>query len=390
VKRNTDFHYIFKRLVILVDGNGLTSAAKRDVFASTRESHKESPLTRTILDLVIKDLRDDEHLAAVDEAARQRTISDATRSTSEKVKKQLAGHVANFLKGQMPGGKGGKPKAKKKRKKGTPRPPKIDDSAMLEIPDTLEIVSDPVTIEAGGRAALRIQLNAKNGFLPKYEQALKVVFGPEIKDHVKIVSTGQLLGGRARITISADDAAPLGKTMLHVTLVEPTLGVMLHAQGTLEVVKPEIDEDDEDDKTGGQPDIEILWHDRAKWDTFEPAWDEETVGHCVVKRAEDDPNTVVRVEWHLNKAFAPYEKVIMAKNLGEAGTKSFQEAYEYPVCWAMFKQAIAEYEREKQKDEDGGHVEIPDDYVKGELARVARAVLIAKEPDIAVAEAIEN
>jgi hypothetical protein len=80
----------------------------------------------------------------------------------------------------------------------------------------------------------------------------------------------------------------------------------------------------------------------------------------------------------------------MAKNLGEAGTKAFQEAYEYPVCWAMFKQVIAEYEREKQKDEDGGHVEIPDDYVKGELARVARAVLIAKEPDIAVAEAIED
>jgi hypothetical protein len=391
VKRNTDFHYIFKRLAILVDGNGLTNAAKREVFASTRESHKESPLTRNILDLVLKDLRDDEHLAAVDEAARQRTISDATRSTSEKVKKQLASHVAAFLKGQMPGGKGGKPKTKRKKKKGRPRPPKTDDSAMLEIPDTLEIVSEPLTIEAGGRAALRIQLNAKNGFLPKYEQALKVVFGPEVKDHVKIVSTGQLLGGRARITITADESTPLGKSMLHVTLVEPTLAVMLHAQGTLEVVKPETDEEEEDEKAGGQPDIEILWYERAKWEDFQPAWDEETVGICFVKRAEDDPTTIVRVEWHLNKAFAPYEKVIAAKNLGEAGTKAFQEAYEYPICWAMFKQALAEYERERLKsEEDGGYVVIPDDYVRGELARVARAVLIAKEPDIAVAEAIED
>lgn len=166
---------------------------------------------------------------------------------------------------------------------------------------------------------------------------------------------------------------------------------MLHAEGMLEVVKPEEDEEEEEDTTGGQPDVEILWHDRAKWENFQPTWDEETAGQCIVKRAEDDPTTITRVEWHLNKAFMPYEKVIVGKNLGEAGTKAFQEAYEYPVCWAMFRQALAEYEREKQKgEEDGGHVEIPDDYVKAELSRVARAVLMAKEPDLAAAEAIED
>jgi hypothetical protein len=166
---------------------------------------------------------------------------------------------------------------------------------------------------------------------------------------------------------------------------------MLHAEGTLEVLQTEEDEHEEDDQTGAQPDVEILWHERAKWNDFQPTWDAETVGKCVVKRAEDDPTTIVRVEWHLNKAFEPYEKVIAAKNLGEAGTKAFQEAYEYPVCWAMFRQELAEYEREKQKsEEEGEHVEIPDDYVKGELARVAQAVLMAKEPDLVTAEAIED
>lgn len=393
VKRNTDFHYIFKRLVVLVDGNGLTNTAKREVFASTRESHKESPLARKILELVISDLQEDEHLQAVDEAARQRTISDATRSTSEKVKKQLANQVAAFLKGQSSGEKGGKPKPKPTKKTVTThKPPKTDDSAMLDIPDKLEIISDPLWIEPDGRAGLRLGINAKNGFLPKYEQALKIVFGPEIKDHVKIVSTGRLLGGRVRITVAAADDTPLGKSILQVALVEPSLGVLLHAQGTIEVIKAEPAEEEPEDKAGGQPDVEILWHERAKWGDMEPVWDEETVGKCVVKRAEGDPTTIVRVEWHLNKAFAPYEKIIDAKKLGEAATKTFQEAYEYPICWGMFKQSIAEYEKEKEKDADdeNQHVEIPDDYVKGELARLARAVLIAKEPEVAAAEAIEG
>jgi hypothetical protein len=389
VKRNTDLHYIYKRLLVLVDGNGLTNIAKREVFASTRESHKESPLTRKILDRVLDELRDDDDLHAVDEAARQRTISDATRSTSEKVKRQLASQVAAFLRGQSSGTKGGKPKTKTRRPRKPPKPPKTDDSAMLEIPDALQILSDPLNIEPGRRAALRLSINAKNGFIPKYASALSIVLGPEVKDYVRILSTGRLLGGRVRITLEAAEGAPLGKSMLQVALVEPSLPVFLTATGTLEVVKRESEEDDKDQKEGGEPDVEILWHERADWEKFDPVWDEDTVGKCTIKRDEGDRNIIVRVEWHLNRAFSPYEAIITAKKLGEAATKAFQEAYEYPVCWGMFKQGLAEYEKEKEADEEGRQVEIPDDYVKGELARLARAVLIAKEPDLAVAEAIE-
>ena len=103
----------------------------------------------------------------------------------------------------------------------------------------------------------------------------------------------------------------------------------------------------------------------------------------------NDKNAITSVAWFLNKAFTPYEKVVDAKDLTEKTMKSFQENYEYPVCFGLFKQALAEADREKSPDEDGKPVEIPDDYVKGEQSRLARAVLMAMEPEMQIVNASE-
>ena len=256
VKRTTDLHYIYRRLIILVDANELTNIAKREVFASTRESQKDSPLTRKILEYVLQEMRDDEDLHAVDEAARERARAEATRSTSEKVKRQLAAQVASFLQGSESGTRGGKPKPKTKTKKPKklPKPRPVDDSAMLEIPDTLKILTDPLVLHPGKRASLILYVNAKNGFLPKYASALTIVLGPEVKDHVSILSTGRLLGGRVRITLSASEEAPICKSSAQVALVDPNLPVLLTAAGSLEVVEPEQeDQEDKDRRVGGEP-----------------------------------------------------------------------------------------------------------------------------------------
>jgi hypothetical protein len=120
-------------------------------------------------------------------------------------------------------------------------------------------------------------------------------------------------------------------------------------------------------------------------------WDAETVGEFQIHREDpNDKNAITSVVWFLNKAFTPYEKVVEAKDLTEKTMKSFQENYEYPVCFGLFKQALAEADRERSPDEDGKPVEIPDDYVKGEQARLARAVLMAMEPDMQIVGASET
>lgn len=388
LKRHLEMFFLYKRLVVLVDGTGLTSKAKRNVFASTREHGVDSPLTGEILEAVIRELREDEQLYALDEQAKQRTLDAATKTTSEKVKKLLASEIVSQLKGLMGGVKGGhkKPK-KKKRVKPRPQPVPPDDSHLPEVPNTLTIHTKPFEIEQGSTASLRVEINAKNGFLPKYASGLSVVVGTELKDHVKLISKGRLLGGRVRLTLESSPEAPIASTAIKVALVVPELGVLLTDEDIINVKVADEPPKPDDDKKGGEPNIEINWVSRDKWETF--AWDEDTVGECLIYR--DDPadkTAITKVMWNLNAAFGLYEKVIEEKKLTDESLKNFRDVYAFPLALGLFKQRLAEEAKEQEADDEGRQYEIPDDYVKGEKGRLARAVLMAMDPEIKLAEIV--
>lgn len=393
LRSKLELFYIFKRLVVLVDGTQISSAGKREMFASTRETGVDSPLAKKILARVLQELLDDENLDTLDELAKQKTLQDATRTTTEKVKRQLASQIAAYLKGEIKGTKGGGNK-KKRRRKRTDRPgpgPVVDDSMMLEAPDHLRIMDDPLEIEQGLTASLRLEINGKNGFLPKYADGLSIILGPELKDHISIMSKGRLLGGNMRVSLEASADAPITSSSMRVALVVQDLGVLLTAEGKIEVKEPE-KEKEKDNQSGGAPNIEISWIGRDKWDSpgFDPPWDAEMVGECHVARdGQTDDAAITKVEWVLNEAFGPYETVVTEKKLGEQAMKTFKEGYEYPVLFGLFKQRLAEEAKEKQADEEGRSYEVPDDYVKGEKARLARAVLMAMEPELIIAQASE-
>lgn len=260
----------------------------------------------------------------------------------------------------------------------------IDDSDMLEIPDTLEILSDPVRIQPGKTAPLRLLINAKNDFLPRHANALNVVVGAELNEKVRLRSKGRLLGGQVRLTLEADADAGYGVSDLQVALVDPNLAVLLTAKGKVEVVTPP--KEKETEAVGGAPDVEINWVGREAWPNFSPVWDDQTVGECNIERKDvSDPTVITRVEWTLNQAFKPYEDVLGARKVSGETLRTHQEAYEFPICWGLFMQVIAEHERETRADASGETIEIPDDYVRGERARLARAVLMAMQPELATA-----
>lgn len=383
LKRHLDLPFLGRRLIVVVDGTGLTNATKREVFASTRESGVDTPTTKRILDRVTSELREDENLAQLDELARQRVLEDATKSTTEKVKRQLASQIGAYLRGELSGSKGGHGR-RRRRRHGPPTPPVVDDSLMLEVPDRLALVDDPVTIHPGRTAPLRLEINAKNDFLPTYADGLSVVFGAELAGKVRIRAKGRLLGGRVRVTLEADADAPRTTGSMQIALVIPELGVLLTASGQLEVAEPK-EQADDDGPVGGEPNIDVQWVGREKWDAFDPPWERETVGVCNIRREDPvDPRVITKVEWILNEAFASYEQVAAEKRLTEATAKAFKEGYEYPVLFGLFRQQLAR-ERAEAAAEDQRETAsaIPEDYFRGEQARMARAVLMAMEPDLA-------
>jgi len=392
LRRNLELFYLYKRLVVLIDGTGLTSAAKRDAFASTRESGVDSPFTKELLDRVLQELKDDEELYNLDELAKQRALEDATRTTTEKVKRQLASQIAAYVRGALTGQRGGgsasRPPTPRPRPR--PEPPVVDDSLMLEVPDLLRIMNDPLVVQEGRTAALRLEINAKNDFLPQYSEHLSVVVGQELKNDVRVRSVGRLLGGRVRVTVEADQEATTTNSSLRVALVVPELGVLLTAEGKIDVTAPP-EPKRPDQSTGGEPDIDVKWVGRGRWSEFDPPWDGESVGDCLIYR--DDPTdreAITRVEWVLNENFGPYEAVVQAKHVGEIAMRTFREGYEYPVLFALFRQRLAEEAKEQEADDEGRSYEVPDDYVKGEKARLARAVLMAMEPEVNLAATLDR
>jgi hypothetical protein len=255
---------------------------------------------------------------------------------------------------------------------------------MLDVPDRLALVDDPLTIHPGRTAPLRLEINAKNDFLPTYADGLSVVFGAELAGKVRIRSKGRLLGGRVRVTLEADPDAPHTTGTMQVALVVPEIGVLLTTSGELEIAEPKVEEQD-DGPVGGEPNIDVQWVGREKWEAFDPAWDRETVGVCNIRREDPvDSRVITKVEWWLNEAFAPYEQVVAEKRLTEATAKAFKEGYEYPVLFSLFRQQLARERAEAAaEDQPDNTSAIPEDYFRGEQARMARAVLMAMEPDLA-------
>lgn len=377
LKRNTDLPFLFSRLVVMIDATGLTARAKRRVFSSTRESGVESDVTDIVLQRALEELRSDDTLFAFDDAARQRVIDKATATTSEKIKKQMASAIGRYLKGPMAGKHGGskRPKRRRRRTPG-PGPTPPDDSLMLEIPDVLRIV-EPIEITAGATASLKVEINAKNDFLPVHSEGLEVVPIGDLAGHVRVRSKGRLLGGRTRITLMADAEAPPVEGTLNVALIVPELGVMLTDAAAC-IVRPPNEDQDEPDDTGGQPDIDIQWPTRDRWQ--ELGWTDKDVGTCNIIRDQEDRSVIVRVEWLLNDGFRPFEIVGQdRRTTSEAAFTTFRENYEYPVAYGLFRQQLAADESQEGLGEDDDSVR---EYFRGERSRLAQAVLMSMEPEL--------
>ena len=386
LKRKLELFFLFKRLIVIVDGTELSSEAKREMFSSTRESGVDTPVTRDVLELVIDEIRADEDLYAFEEAAKTEALAGATERTSAKVKKQLATEIGAYLKGTMSGAKGGK---QKKTTTVRPRKPTIrntDDSDMLEIPDQLRIVSDPIRIERGKNGSFRLEINAKNDFLPKYEEALSVVIGPELKDQSRCTPRAASWGGGSVYRFQHRTTRRLESRAPKLRWSSRKLGVMLSDEKGLEILEPK--KEAEDGKSGGDLDIKIQWVTRNEWDGLGDEWDGDKVGACEVHR--EDPlhtDVITRAEWTLNKDFEPLQQVIEKRQLSEAQFQNLMDAYEYPVALGLFHQQLALDETEARAEAEGRQDQIPRGYQKSEQTRLATAVLLALQPEIHLAEA---
>ena len=314
LKDTTKLPFLYKRMIVCINTNGLNGAGRRQVYASTRERARNSDLSRKIFEEVADLIREDETLKYLNHLAREQKLAESSRVANEKVQKRLSKFAKTKLKERFksgnkrtgPNGRGrtggtgtnaGTGLGKKKVVGGRRSQRDTEDSHLGNVPTTIAFESNALRVVQGSSTDVWVVIDAKNGYLPMHDDDLDTRIRDASVEQLFVKSRSQLLGGRSRWKIEAASGAPLGTYELCATLM--TANGRLEASIPLNVVEPP--ELKKTGKGGQEEDTgpNIHWVTKDKWNEewAGKMFNAKTVGAV----AADDDETDIFV----NRDFGP-------------------------------------------------------------------------------------
>lgn len=226
IKKDADLPFLQAqgRLIVHINCDRLSPAAKRKLFSSTREQWKEGFVHETIQSEIVSLLKSDDELRRLNEEARDQSLKDKDESAKKQIQKQVAkmlrlvGPALAEAAGTKKEGGGDPPKPKLGTKK-VPEPIETQDP-----PTFIRIVSDedePIQFHAGQRRYVRIETDANSDYHDPgdpQKSRLNVAVG----DDLEVFGTSPLSGGRMRIGVRAKADVAIGtKGSVRVELYRP-------------------------------------------------------------------------------------------------------------------------------------------------------------------------
>jgi hypothetical protein len=361
LKNRTELSFLVKNLVVQVDVDGLAPLGKRELFSSTRERAVDSDLRDCIYGEVVTVLRGDEELHRLEREERDRLLAQSTERIDEKIRERLRKRIETLLKGKTRKVK--RPERVPASKSGGGGKPRrdIDDSHLGHVPTKMTFLRDPITVKQGGMTTVWVEIDAKNGYLPEHEDDLTVSFDPRLEGKVSDVAKSRLLGGKSQWRLQAAADAPAGEFEVEAILV--TANGVISCSVPVKVVEPE--QTKKKEKVVEEPDSgpEVRWFRRTDWDAL--GWDHRTVGE--VKVTSGETLILLNRDQHLLEA-----SLDRNKKLSQEQIEKRADRYLLPVACALFEQSEAMKNAEPAPDEE---------YVKGEMERLAEAVLLLIDQD---------
>lgn len=373
IKERLQLPFLFKNLIVQIDCDSLTARGKNEVFASTRERATRGDLHSQIFDSVLVAMQADTELKRLDRELRERVLSKSTNAASEKVRKRLRDFIKTRLQGAGKPGKGGEPDPSgsgKEKKQYVPHPPSpprdTDDSRLPNVPTYVRFKHTYLRVHQGGRTHVTVEINAKNGYIPDYDDEIELQFSGPAESKLMNSMRSRLVAGESRWFFAADPAAPLSTNNVLVTLV--TANGTLTAEATLEVLEPAPAVPTTpgiEDETG--PNVRWVQADEAS----ELGWPEDEIGDVNV--SEDATDILIHRDARLLK------QSLSHRNLTEEAVSARAERYLFPVACALWLQ----YDNLQRLD---GGPRPSDEYLRAERLRIAEAVLLASNPDVELAQ----
>lgn len=386
IKDKAKMPFLYKNMVVHINANALKPAGRRELFASTRERATESELRKLIYERVSDLIRSDADLKSLNHSEKERLLKRSTAATNEKVRKRLGKFIKTKLAGTMKASGGGKGSGTGPNTAGGAFSGggggkssggggghgsgggggrNTDDTHLPNVPTEITFDSKRMRLVQGRGSYVWVNVNGKNNYLPNHDDDLTIrIEGPE--DHgVTLSSRSVLLGGKSRWSFLASSDTPTGEYKLHIELMTAT--GELTATLPIDVVEapkePSQPKGGADEETG--PDVR--WITKAEW---EDDWNAKVVG----KVTADDESTIIWV----NRDYDLLAKALASSALTPDQIQTRADRYQFPVACGLWLQ-----------HHETTNMEAPpeDEYLKGELHRLAEAVLVAMDPDVELAGA---
>lgn len=248
IKKDADLPFLQAqgRLIVHVNCDRLTPAAKRLLFSSTREKSREGFVLNSIQDEIISLLKSDDELRRLNEEAREQSLKDQDDAAEKQMQRQIAkllrivGPALVDAGGSKTEGGEGPPKRRGPRAKPEP----IDTREPPTYIKFLGDKDDDISFYSGQRRYIRVETDANSNYHhpddPK-KSRINVVVG----DDLKVFGTSPLRGGRMRIGVQCKSDVAIGtKGGLRIELYRPGQSTLSDERGyrIVETPKPKDDE----------------------------------------------------------------------------------------------------------------------------------------------------
>ena len=279
--------YAHDYIIVQVDCDKLTNLAKKQIFSSTRDRLRESELKHTVMQEVAEHLGKDRNILAFERTRKNAIISRKTMRDTSRIRSIVAKYIAKNPELSALIKKGDKEKYEAKKSVHEPKDDEKEEEDEireneLEVPELKEIptylritnASDPIPVEKGGNALIRLETDAVDTFLKEpWSEKLRIFHHSGI---TREKSSSGLRCGKISYRIYCPSSVRVGtREMISFDLDLPD-GSSLHTDGEVKCIKPKKRKKKKVKRKLPEPRIEPVSKTDDLWNLLD--FDENSVG----------------------------------------------------------------------------------------------------------------
>lgn len=244
IRKEAELPYLGQRLIVHIDCDLLTPAAKRALFASSREDVRRGHVLQLIHEEIVCILRSDDELTRLNNEAREHGMRERDESAIQEMRREVARllRLQGVEIGQATGTRaGGGEETRDQPNRPRPPRPQPQPIPVNEPPTYIRIVwaaGEAIEFFPGQRRYVRIETDANSSYYNPDQPAASRI-NVIVQSSADVRGATPLRTGRMRTVLEMPEAATVGtRGTLRVELTRPGLPTLADERETLVVETP--------------------------------------------------------------------------------------------------------------------------------------------------------